>query len=75
MHPTVAPRHLPHERDEKPEPDAPARHGVIEQAAHDLERGLVDTDLHGTRGLPPQGAPQQAEPLPQREQGMRERKK
>lgn len=44
-------KHLPHERDESPEgKDQPPR-GVMQQAADDLEQGLVDTDLHGIRGV------------------------
>jgi len=34
---------MPHERDEAPETDLP-RQAVVEQAHHDVERGLVDTD-------------------------------
>jgi hypothetical protein len=42
---------LPHERDESPDPtDAPPRR-IMRQAARDLEQGLVDTDLHGQRGV------------------------
>jgi hypothetical protein len=43
--------HLPNERDEIPEqtPDPPRK--IIEQAHRDLQRGLVDTDLHGERGV------------------------
>jgi hypothetical protein len=45
---------LPHERDETPQPavdESVAPHGpteVIEQAARDVERGLVDTERRGT---------------------------
>ncbi|MBA5689694.1 hypothetical protein [Rugamonas apoptosis] len=42
--------HLPHERDETTETPPPPRK-IIEQASSDLERGLVDTDLHGVRGV------------------------
>lgn len=43
-------KRLPNERDESPEgQDKPTR-GVMRQAADDLARGLVDTDLHGERG-------------------------
>lgn len=43
-------KRLPHERDESPEgQDKPTR-GVMRQAADDLARGLVDTDMHGERG-------------------------
>lgn len=50
-------KHLPHERDESPDATdatagtpAPVR-SVMRQAASDLEQGLVDTDLHGIRGV------------------------
>lgn len=39
----------PNERDEAPAPNDKPR-SVMRQAASDLERGLVDTDLHGQRG-------------------------
>lgn len=42
---------LPHERDEAPDAHPPPPRSVIRQAASDLEQGLVDTDLHGTRGV------------------------
>lgn len=44
-------RQLPHERDEKPEATPQPTRSIIRQAASDLERGLVDTDLHGLRGV------------------------
>ena len=42
---------LPHERDEAVEEDASAPRKVMDQAYQDLQRGLVDTDLHGERGV------------------------
>lgn len=54
---------LPHERDQS-EPSATAPQDTppeIEQAARDLEAGLVDTDLRGTPGAD----------APQREQLLR----
>ena len=47
----VGPLPLPHELDQSlgstvTEPDP-----VIQQAARDIEAGLVDTDLHGTPGM------------------------
>ena len=42
---------LPHERDESPEGKDTAPREDMKQAASDLERGLVDTDLHGVRGV------------------------
>jgi hypothetical protein len=41
---------LPHERDEKTDPAAPPRK-KMQQAHTDLENGLVDTDMHGQRGI------------------------
>ncbi len=69
-------KRLPHERDESPDGhDKPAR-GVGKQAADDLAQGLVDTDLHGARGVEevvaddaPSG---QARPHSDAAQGMRE---
>ena len=43
--------HLPHERDETTEQPPHHPRTIIEQANSDLERGLVDTDLHGVRGV------------------------
>lgn len=42
---------LPHERDEKPDKRAAAPTKIMKQAYQDLQRGLVDTDLHGQRGV------------------------
>ncbi len=42
---------LPHERDESPNGQEPLVREDMRQAAADLERGLVDTDLHGVRGV------------------------
>lgn len=63
-------KRLPHERDESPDAQGVAPRPDMRQAASDLERGLVDTDLHGVRGVeevlapvPPQQArPEPAEP-------------
>ncbi len=56
---------LPNERDESPQGHNAAPTDVMKQAASDLERGLVDTDLHGERGVEKvkPGAPQQAAPV------------
>lgn len=42
---------LPHELDEKSDtkPIVPTK--IMKQAYRDLQRGLVDTDLHGQRGV------------------------
>lgn len=44
-------KRLPHERDESPEGHTAQPRKVMEQAASDIEQGLVDTDLRGTRGV------------------------
>jgi hypothetical protein len=41
---------LPSERDESPDAQNTGSRDVMQQAASDLEQGLVDTDLHGTPG-------------------------
>jgi hypothetical protein len=58
--------HLPHERDEQPDLPDRAPRQVIKQAASDLEQGLVDTDLHGERGVEKvqPKAPQESKPDP-----------
>ena len=42
---------LPHERDESTGGTEEAPREVIKQAARDLQRGLVDTDMRATPGL------------------------
>ena len=44
---------LPHERDESVDSSTTTTgpRGIIRQAARDLQHGLVDTDLHGQRGV------------------------
>jgi len=72
---TDAGKRLPHERDESPQGVTHQKpRSVIRQAAEDVERGLVDTDLRATPGLqkaPPgnrgedtQAEGKQARPLP-----------
>lgn len=41
----------PNERDEAPDQHPAKPRKVIKQAATDLKKGLVDTDLHGQRGV------------------------
>ncbi|WP_230412440.1 hypothetical protein [Undibacterium hunanense] len=41
---------LPHERDETAD-DRVRPRKVMKQALRDLQQGLVDTDLHGERGV------------------------
>ncbi len=44
-------KRLPHERDEAPDGQDIKVRDDMKQAATDLARGLVDTDLHGTPGV------------------------
>ncbi|MBC7453189.1 MAG: hypothetical protein H7335_05720 [Massilia sp.] len=68
-------KRMPHERDESPDGLDRAPRGVMKQAADDLAQGLVDTDLHGLRGIeqavPAPGAPGQARPQKDGADGMR----
>lgn len=69
-------KRLPHERDEAPEGQDQRPRGVMEQAASDLEEGLVDTDLHGTRGVEQAVTPTgkgEARPTGSADKDMRER--
>jgi hypothetical protein len=60
---------LPHERDESPDAQDERPRKIMQQAASDLERGLVDTDRHAQPGVEKvkPAAPQQARPDPQLE--------
>jgi hypothetical protein len=70
-------KRMPHERDEAPDEKENLPRGVMKQAASDLAEGLVDTDLHGQRGV--EQAVQhgdgdssgQAKPQPDAAEGMR----
>lgn len=55
---------LPHERDESPDAQDIRPCKIMQQAASDLERGLVDTDRHAQPGVEKvkPAAPQQARP-------------
>ena len=70
-------KRLPHERDEAPDGHAKDPRGVMKQAASDLAQGLVDTDMHGERGIEeavPGGAGNgsgQAQPQADAANGMR----
>jgi hypothetical protein len=70
-------KRLPHERDESPDDLGSQPRGVMKQAADDLEQGLVDTDLHGMRGVEASVSPKdqagQARPRDDAANGMRER--
>ncbi|CAH0239074.1 hypothetical protein SRABI118_02667 [Massilia sp. Bi118] len=70
----------PHERDESPDGQGIKPRGIIQQAASDLENGLVDTENYEGRGTPgieqavdpKPGATGQAEPQPERHRDMRD---
>jgi hypothetical protein len=68
-------KRLPHERDESPDGKDKAPRGVMQQAASDLEQGLVDTDLHGARGqeqaVDADAGSGQAQPQKDANKGMR----
>ena len=64
----------PHERDEAPDGQDTAPRGVINQAASDLENGLVDTDMYAERGdldAIPADAGGEAQPQEDRNKGLR----
>ena len=50
-------KRMPHERDEAPDDQDITPRKVIKQAASDIERGLVDTDLHNQPGVERTRAP------------------
>ena len=68
-------KRLPHERDESPDGHDKEPRGVMKQAADDLAQGLVDTDMHGMRGIEDavdsSGPSGQAQPHADAEKGMR----
>ncbi len=68
-------KRLPHERDESPDGHDKEARGVMKQAADDLAQGLVDTDMHGMRGVeqavPDTAAGGQARPRDDAASGMR----
>jgi hypothetical protein len=61
-------KRMPHERDETPDGQDNKPRSVGKQAASDIERGLVDTDMHNKRTLedvkptPPHPAGAQPQP-------------
>jgi hypothetical protein len=64
----TAGKRQPHERDESPEIEQGGTRTRIEQAARDIDAGLVDTDLREERGIqkaPPAGKDAVANPLPE----------
>ncbi len=65
----------PHERDETADPASGPPRPIMQQAADDLAQGLVDTDLHGTRGIEQAvstHSANQAKPLPAQDAEMRQ---
>lgn len=67
-------KRMPHERDEAPDGQDVAPTGVGQQAASDLQQGLVDTEMYGTRGDTdsiPAGAGGQAKPQENANKDMR----
>jgi hypothetical protein len=70
-------KRMPHERDESPDGQDTKPRGIMKQAASDIAQGLVDTDLHGARGVEqaapavPAGGSGQARPQPDAADGMR----
>jgi hypothetical protein len=70
-------KRAPHERDESPDGQGIRPRGIIQQAAEDLEQGLVDTDARQSPGIseavePGPGATGEANPLPDRNRDMRD---
>lgn len=57
-------KRMPHERDEAPDGHGNKQHSIIEQAARDIDSGLVDTDLHNQRGVQKPRDNAQAQPQP-----------
>lgn len=67
-------KRLHHERDEAPDGQDTEPRGVMEQAASDIEQGLVDTDAyktHGQPGVAPTDTGAQAKPQDNANKGMR----
>lgn len=61
-------KRLPHERDESPDAQDMTPRPDMQQAASDLEQGLVDTDLHGERGVEKVAPVQPRQARPQSEE-------
>jgi hypothetical protein len=70
----------PHERDESPDGQSVKPRGIMEQAAADIQNGLVDTENYEGRGTPgleqavdvSPDASGVADPLPSRNRDMRD---
>jgi hypothetical protein len=57
-------KRMPHERDEAPDGHGNKQHSIIEQAAKDIDSGMVDTDLHNQRGVQKPRPDAKAQPQP-----------
>lgn len=57
-------KRMPHERDEAPDGHCNKQHSIIQQAAKDVDSGLVDTDLHNQPGVQKPRQNAQAQPQP-----------
>lgn len=57
-------KRMPHERDEAPDGHAHKQRSIMEQAAKDIDSGMVDTDLHDQRGIQKPRDNAQAQPQP-----------
>lgn len=55
---------MPHERDESPDGHPHKQRSVMQQAAADIDSGIVDTDLHNQRGVQKPRADAEAQPQP-----------
>lgn len=44
-------KRLPNERDEAPDGQGNQQRSIMQQAAKDIDSGMVDTDLHNQRGV------------------------
>ncbi|MYM33745.1 hypothetical protein GTP38_05260 [Duganella sp. FT94W] len=53
---------MPHERDESPDGHPHKQRSVMQQAAADIDSGIVDTDLHNQRGVQKPRADAEAQP-------------
>jgi len=57
-------KRMPHERDEAPDAHGNKQHSIMQQAAKDIDSGMVDTDLHNQRGVQKPREDAKAQPQP-----------
>jgi hypothetical protein len=57
-------KRMPHERDESPDGHDAKPRSIMEQAAKDIDSGMVDTDLHNQRGVQKPRDDAKAQPQP-----------